>query len=49
MSRLPIGGALVIMGYMTGWRIADMLALGREPLDLESGTAYGPFMVPDKI
>jgi integrase len=27
------------MGYMTGWRIADMLALRRDRLDLEAGTA----------
>jgi integrase len=31
--------ALLIMGYMTGWRIGDMLALRRERLDLDAGTA----------
>jgi integrase len=27
------------MGYMTGWRISDMLALRRDDLDLDAGTA----------
>ncbi len=31
--------ALIVMGYMTGWRIADMLALRRDRLDLDAGTA----------
>jgi integrase len=31
--------ALVTMGYMTGWRISDMLGLRRDDLDLEAGTA----------
>ncbi len=31
--------ALMVMGYMTGWRISDMLGLRREDLDLEAGTA----------
>jgi integrase len=31
--------ALLVMGYMTGWRIGDMLALRRERLDLDAGTA----------
>jgi integrase len=31
--------ALIVMGYMTGWRISDMLALRRDDLDLEAGTA----------
>jgi integrase len=31
--------ALVVTGYMTGWRISDMLGLRREDLDLEAGTA----------
>jgi integrase len=30
---------LLVMGYMTGWRIGDMLALGREDVDLDAGTA----------
>ena len=35
--------ALVVMGYMTGWRISDMLGLRREDLDLNAGTAItGP-------
>jgi integrase len=31
--------ALLVMGYMTGWRIGDMIALRRDRLDLEAGTA----------
>jgi integrase len=31
--------ALVVMGYMTGWRISDMLGLRRADLDLAAGTA----------
>jgi integrase len=31
--------ALLVMGYMTGWRISDMLGLRREDLDLNAGTA----------
>src|SRR5262245_23774523 len=31
--------ALLAMGYLTGWRISDMLGLRRQDLDLEAGTA----------
>jgi integrase len=31
--------ALIVMGYMTGWRVGDMLGLRRDQLDLETGTA----------
>jgi integrase len=31
--------ALVVMGYMTGWRISDMLGLRRDDLDLAAGVA----------
>lgn len=31
--------ALLVFGYMTGWRISDMLALRREDLDLKAHTA----------
>lgn len=31
--------ALVVFGYMTGWRIGAMLALRREDMDLDAGTA----------
>ena len=31
--------ALLVMGYMTGWRISELLALRREDLDFESGEA----------
>jgi integrase len=31
--------ALVVTGYMTGWRIGDMLGLRRADLDMEAGTA----------
>jgi integrase len=30
---------LIVFGYMTGWRISDMLGLRREDLDLENGYA----------
>jgi len=30
---------LIVMGYMTGWRISDMLGLRREDLDLDSAFA----------
>jgi integrase len=47
-ARLPEGltypasdwwRALLVMGYMTGWRIGDMLSLSRVDLDLDAGTA----------
>jgi integrase len=31
--------ALVTMGYLTGWRIGDMIGLRRDDLDLDAGTA----------
>lgn len=31
--------ALLVMGYMTGWRISDMMGLRREDLDLDEGFA----------
>jgi integrase len=31
--------ALIVMGYMTGWRVSDMLGLRRADLDLEVGAA----------
>jgi integrase len=31
--------ALIVTGYLTGWRIGDMLGLRRDDLDLEAGTA----------
>jgi integrase len=31
--------ALIVMGYMTGWRISDMLGLRRADLDLDAGIA----------
>jgi integrase len=31
--------ALLVMGYMTGWRISDMLGLRRQDVDLGLGTA----------
>jgi integrase len=30
--------ALIVTGYMTGWRIGDMLAMRRDRLDLDAGT-----------
>jgi integrase len=30
---------VVVMGYMTGWRISDMLGLRRDDLDLQAGEA----------
>jgi integrase len=30
---------VIVFGYMTGWRIGEILALRREDLDLEAGTA----------
>jgi integrase len=47
-GRLPVGlayppgdwwRALVVTGYMTGWRVGDMLKLRREDLDLAAATA----------
>jgi integrase len=35
--------ALLVMGYMTGWRIGDLLGLRREDLDLEAATAITRF------
>jgi integrase len=31
--------ALLVMAYMTGWRIGDMMALRRDQVDLNAGTA----------
>jgi integrase len=31
--------ALVVTGYMTGWRISDILGLRREDVDLDAGVA----------
>ncbi len=31
--------ALLVTGYMTGWRISELLALRRDDLDLKTGTA----------
>jgi integrase len=31
--------ALIVMAYMTGWRISDLLGLRRDDLDLKAGTA----------
>jgi integrase len=31
--------ALIVTGYMTGWRVGDMLALRRDNLDLDTGMA----------
>jgi integrase len=48
LAKLPTGlpcspadwwRALLVMGYMTGWRIGDMLGLRRDDLDLEHGYA----------
>ena len=30
---------LLVMGYLTGWRISDLLGLRRDDLDLDAGTA----------
>ena len=30
---------LLVLGYMTGWRLGDMLGLRRDDLDLEGGYA----------
>jgi integrase len=30
---------LLVMGYMTGWRISELLALRRDDLDVDAGTA----------
>ncbi len=30
---------LIVFGYMTGWRISELLALRRSELDLDAGTA----------
>ncbi len=35
--------ALIVLGYMTGWRISDMLGLQRQDLDLETGLAVTRF------
>lgn len=49
VARMPAGfafspadwwRALLVLGYMTGWRIGQMLSLRREDLDLEAGTAF---------
>lgn len=32
--------ALIVMAYMTGWRISELRALRREDIDLEVGTAF---------
>jgi integrase len=51
-ARLPEGlpyppadwwRGLLIFGYMTGWRVGDMLALARDDLDLEAGYAITRF------
>jgi integrase len=31
--------ALAVMGYMTGWRVGDMMGVRRADLDLDAGTA----------
>src|SRR5262249_52769822 len=31
--------ALLVMGYMTGWRISELLALRKDDLDLQGGIA----------
>ena len=41
-GRRTGGGPLIVMGYMTGWRISDMLALRRDDLDLEAGDRDHP-------
>jgi integrase len=35
--------ALIVMGYMTGWRIGDLTGLRRDDLDLDAGTAVTRF------
>src|SRR5258708_4259988 len=30
---------LIVMAYMTGWRISELIALRRDDLDLDAGTA----------
>ena len=51
VARLPKGlpyppadwwRALLVFGYMTGWRIGSMLALERAGVDLDAGTAFSP-------
>lgn len=47
-STLPYPAAdwwrsLIVVGYMTGWRISDMLGLRRDDLDLEAGYAVTRF------
>jgi integrase len=51
-ARLPTGQAyspadwwraILVTGYMTGWRISDMLGLRREDLDLKDGSAITRF------
>jgi integrase len=34
--------ALLVFGYMTGWRIGSILALERSEVDLDAGTAFSP-------
>lgn len=36
---------LIVMGYMTGWRIGDLLGLKRDDVDLDAGTAITRFEV----
>ena len=51
-ARLPVGlpypagewwRGLLVFAYMTGWRIAAILALRRKDLDLEAGTAFSRY------
>src|SRR5262249_42293693 len=48
VATLPIGQpfspadwwrALLVMGYLTGWRISELLAVDRQDVDLEKATA----------